>query len=123
MMNLLHVKSSIKKDDYVVILTGKDKNKTGKVLRVFPKLGKLTVEKLNLVTKHIKRSQQKPKGEIIKKEAPIHHSNVLLFCPKCNRGVRNGRKFIEVSSSSGESEKKQKKVRFCRRCQEILDSI
>jgi large subunit ribosomal protein L24 len=95
----------VKKGDTVQVITGKDKGQTGKVITVLPKEGKVVVEKVNMVSRHVKARKQGDEGGIIQKEAPLYASKVMLFCPKCNRGVRSGRK-VEGD----------KKVRVCKRC-------
>lgn len=101
----------VKVSDTVSIITGKDKGKTGKVTRVYKKSGKVTVEKVNIRTKHIKKSQS-AQGEKITFEAPINASNVQVVCPHCNKKVRVAYKV----------EKGQKKQRICRKCNESLDT-
>ena len=98
-------KMNVKKGDTVQVITGKDKGQTGKVISVLPKEGKVVVEKVNIVSRHVKARKQGDESGIIQKEAPLYVSKVMLFCPKCNRGVRSGRK-IEGD----------KKVRVCKRC-------
>ena len=98
-------KMNVKKGDTVQVITGKDKGQTGKVISVLPKEGKVVVEKVNMVSRHVKARKQGDESGIIQKEAPLYVSKVMLFCPKCNRGVRSGRK-IEGD----------KKVRVCKRC-------
>lgn len=100
----------IRKNDQVVVGVGKDSGKRGRVLRVFPDKNKALVERVNLVKKHARPTQDNPKGGIVEKEAPIALSNLMLYCPRCNRGTRVGYKFLE----SGD------KTRICRRCQEVL---
>ena len=78
-------KMSIKKDDVVVVLSGKDKGKQGKVLEVQPKAGKVIVEKVNVVSRHTKPRKQGDQGGILKKEAPIYACKVQRVCPKCNK--------------------------------------
>ena len=78
-------KMSIKKDDVVVVLSGKDKGKQGKVLEVQPKAGKVIVEKVNVVSRHTKPRKQSDQGGILKKEAPIYACKVQRVCPKCNK--------------------------------------
>lgn len=101
---------SIKKGDLVVVIAGGDNGKKGKVLHVFPKSGRAIVEGLRLVKRHMRRRAQDEPGGIIEKESPIHISNLMLFCRRCNMGSRIGRKEIK----GGE------KVRFCRRCGEVI---
>ncbi len=98
-------KMNVKKGDTVQVITGKDKGQTGKVITVLPKEGKVVVEKVNMVSRHVKARKQGDESGIIQKEAPLYASKVMLFCPKCNRGVRSGRKM------NGD-----KKVRVCKRC-------
>ena len=98
-------KMNVKKGDTVQVITGKDKGQTGKVITVIPKEGKVVVEKVNMVSRHVKARKQGDESGIIQKEAPMYASKVMLFCPKCNRGVRSGRK-VEGD----------KKVRVCKRC-------
>jgi len=98
-------KMNVKKGDTVQVITGKDKGQTGKVISVMPKEGKVVVEKVNMVSRHVKARKQGDESGIIQKEAPMYASKVMLFCPKCNRGVRSGRK-VEGD----------KKVRVCKRC-------
>jgi len=102
-------KFSIRKGDMVEIIAGREKGKTGKVLQVVRGSNRIVVEKMNLVKRHTRPTQKSPQGGIIEKEAALNYSNVLLFCPKCNRGVRVGRKV------SGE-----KKLRICKKCGESI---
>ena len=102
-MNKLH----IKKDDTVIVLTGKDKNKTGKVLKVFIKEQRALVEGVNMVSKSAKPSAKNPQGGIIKQEAPIHISNLSLIDPKSGKATRvaikhEGKNVIRVAKKSGE---------------------
>ena len=97
---------SIKKDDVVVVLSGKDKGKQGKVLEVQPKAGKVIVEKVNVVSRHTKPRKQGDQGGILKKEAPIYACKVQRVCPKCNKPTRHAHKLLEGG----------KKVRVCKKC-------
>jgi large subunit ribosomal protein L24 len=101
----------IKKDDFVKIIAGKDRGKQGRVLRAFPKEGRLTVERLNMIKRHTRPTQQMQQGGIIEQEGKIHISNVMLVCTRCERGVRVGHRRLEDGV----------KVRVCRRCGEVLD--
>lgn len=101
---------SIKKGDTVQVITGKEKGKTGKVLTIIRDKNRIIVEKLNMLKKH-QRPDMHGKGGIVEKEGSIHISNVRLLCNKCNTGVRIGYKTLEDG----------KKVRVCRKCNEILD--
>ena len=96
---------SIRKDDTVIVLSGKDKGKKGKVLSVLPKESKVIVEKVNIVSRHTKPRKQGEEGGILKKEAPIYACKVQKVCPKCNKPTRIGHK-VEGG----------KKVRVCKKC-------
>ena len=87
-------KMSIKKGDLVVVLSGKDKGKQGKVLTAMPKSGKVVVEKVNMVSRHTKPRQQGEQGGIIQKEAPLYACKVQRVCPKCNKPTRPAHKFL-----------------------------
>lgn len=104
-METIKANLAICKGDMVQIIAGKEKGKTGKVLRVFPDGGRIVVEKLNLIKRHTRPTQKNPQGGILEKEAPLSYSNVLLLCAKCNRGVRVSRK-----TENG------KKLRVCKKC-------
>lgn len=85
-------KLHIKKGDTVKIIAGNHKNKTGKVLTVYPLRSKATIEGINLLIHYVKPNQKKPKGGILKKEAPIHISNMMLIEPATKKPTRIGRK-------------------------------
>ncbi|MBQ3378297.1 MAG: 50S ribosomal protein L24 [Clostridia bacterium] len=106
MNNKVHVK----KGDTVKILSGKDKGKTGKVLRVIPADRKVVVDGINVATTHVRPKRQGERGGIIKKEIPLYASKVINICPKCNKPTRLGHKFLENG----------KKVRVCKHCGETL---
>ncbi len=103
-------KFHIRKNDKVMVVTGKEKGKIGTVLNMITKKERAIVEKLNIVKRHTKDGG-KSKGGIIEKEAPIHISNLMLVCGKCAEAARIGRKVLEDGS----------KVRSCKKCGEILD--
>lgn len=100
----------IKKNDIVKVLAGKDKGKTGKVIMVFPREGKMLVEGINFVKKHARRTQQDQQGGIISKESPIRISKASLLCKACNRPTRVGITKLGDGSVS----------RVCKRCSEII---
>lgn len=101
----------IRKNDSVMVIGGKERGKTGKVLRVLPGKEAVIIERLNMVKRHTKpRGPQQP-GGIVEKEAAIHASNIMILCDKCNAPVRIGRKIL----ADGQ------KIRICRRCNEALD--
>jgi len=100
-------KLNLKKGDYVVVISGEDKGKKGRILRAFPSTGRVIVEKVNMIKKHAKPSQRNPQGGIINKEAPIMASKVMLFNEKLNTvskpviQIREGRR-IRVCKKSGD---------------------
>ena len=100
----------VKRNDQVVVLSGKDRGKRGKILSVFPEQNRVTVEGLNLVKRHMKRSQINPQGAIVSRESPLPMDRVVPVCPRCNRGVRIGFK-VSPDGTKG---------RICRRCQESI---
>jgi len=97
---------SIRKDDTVVVLSGKDKGKQGKILAVDPKGGKVIVEGINMVSRHTKPRRQGEEGGIIKKEAPMYACKVMRVCPKCGKATRPAHKTLADG----------KKVRVCKKC-------
>jgi large subunit ribosomal protein L24 len=105
-------KIHVKKGDKVMVISGKDKNKKGKVLVVNPKTGKVIVEGVNIATKHTKARRQGEAGGIIKQETPIYASKVMYVCDKCGKPARVGKKILEDGT----------KVRFCKKCNEVIDN-
>lgn len=103
----------VKINDRIGVLTGKDKGKRGKVLFVDRKNMRLIVEGLNIVKKTRRPDQKNQKGGIIDIEAPIHISNVMVVCPKCDKAVKVKKKELEDG----------KRVRVCGKCGEILDKV
>ena len=103
----MHVKSG----DTVVVISGKDKGKTGKVMKVMPTENRLIIEGVNMITKHKKAAGPTQPGGILKYEGPIQASNVMFYCEKDKKGVRVG---YSVSTDG-------KKVRVCKKCGEVLD--
>jgi large subunit ribosomal protein L24 len=101
----------IKKNDTVKVIAGKDKGKSGKVLRLIPKKDRVIVEKVNMVKRHMKPSQQARQGGILEKESPIHISNLMLICSKCTDPTRVGYKVLDDN----------RKVRYCKKCEEVID--
>lgn len=120
------LKLSIRKNDMVQVIAGREKGKTGKVLLVNGKSGRVTIEKVNMLKRHVRPSQQNPQGGVLEKEAPIHYSNVLLFCPKCAKGVRHGHKMAEggqgTKKKKGATASKSKRIRVCKKCGESLEA-
>jgi large subunit ribosomal protein L24 len=103
-------KYKIKKNDTVMVVAGRDRGKTGKVMRVLPERGRVVIERLNIVKRHTKpRGAQSP-GGIVEKEAPLDISNVMIFCDRCNAPVRVGVKTADDGARN----------RVCRRCGEAI---
>jgi large subunit ribosomal protein L24 len=102
----------IKKDDKVKIVAGKDNGKIGKVLKVLRNKNRILVENINIVKRHTKPNAQTRQGGIIESEAPIHWSNVMLMCNKCIKPARIKMQRLDDG----------KKVRVCRKCNEIIDA-
>ncbi len=101
----------IKKNDTVKIISGEEKGKRGKVLTVYPEKNRLLVKELNIIKRHMKPSKKYSQGGIIEREAPIHRSNVMLICPKCDSRTRIGENILEDGT----------KVRVCKKCKEVMD--
>lgn len=100
----------IKKGDNVIVITGKDKGRKGKVLRVLPKEGKIVVENINRIIKHVRPKKQGEKGQRVEMSVPFNISNVKLICPKCGKPTRAGYRILDKN-----------KVRICKKCKEIVD--
>jgi len=104
-------KFHIKKNDTVKVIAGKEKGKTGKVLRVIPKKDRALVEKVNMIKRHMKPGPQSRQGGILEREAPMHVSNLMLICSKCTDPTRVGHRVLDDN----------RKVRFCKKCDEVID--
>lgn len=102
----------IKRGDLVEVISGKDKGKRGKVLKVIPRERKVIVEGVNMVKRHQRPIPQLREGGIIEREAPIYISKVMVVCPNCDRRTRVGFKVLENGD----------KVRYCKKCGEIIDT-
>ncbi|MES0371121.1 MAG: 50S ribosomal protein L24 [Mariprofundaceae bacterium] len=105
-----NIKSRIRRDDEVVVIAGRDKGARGKVIRVIAADNRVLVNKINMIKRHTRQTQDSA-GGIIEKEAPIAISNVQYYCSNCDGGVRLGAKELEDG----------RKVRTCRKCGEVLD--
>jgi large subunit ribosomal protein L24 len=103
----------IKVDDMVEVITGDDRGQRGRVLTVDHQAGKLVVEGVNLVYKHVRRSQRNPQGGRLSKEMPVRTSNVALICEKCNHAARVGKRY----------DKDGCKVRYCKKCGTVIGEI
>jgi large subunit ribosomal protein L24 len=102
----------IKKNDTVTVMTGKDRGKQGRVLKVLPENNRLIVEGVNFIKRHTKPNPQRQiKGGVIEREASLHASNVQLVCPECGKPTRLGKRIL------GDG----RKVRICRKCEGVVD--
>ena len=106
------LKLKIKKDDKVKVLTGKDKGKIGKVLKVVKKTNRVVVENINVVKVHQRPTQGNPQGGIVEKSMPVDISNLMIMCNSCVKPTRIGMKQLEGG----------KRVRVCKKCNEQIDS-
>jgi len=110
---LINNKINLKKGDNVLVISGEDKGKKGKIVGILPKKMQAIVEGVNFVKKHTKPTQKVPQGGVVKQEGSIHASNVRLICNKCNK----------PTSIKREKIKEGKKVRVCKKCGEIIDKV
>jgi large subunit ribosomal protein L24 len=101
----------VHREDTVLVLTGKDRGKKGRVIRVFPKEERVLVEKINMAKRHTRPTQQLPQGGIVEKELSLHVSNLQVVCPKCGKSTRVAHKRL----ANGQ------KNRICKKCGEIMD--
>jgi len=104
-------KMSVRRGDKVLVLSGKDKGKKGKVIATFPRLGRVKVEGVNIIKKHAKPTRKVPQGGIREMEAAFPASKVMVVCPACSKPTRVGKKILADG----------KRVRICRKCDESLD--
>jgi len=101
----------VKKGDKVVVIAGKDKGKSGKILTCLPKNNRVIVEGVNMITKHQKATRDMQQAGIIHQEGSINVSNVMIYCGKCKQGVRTEKKVLDNG----------KKVRVCKKCGEMFE--
>jgi large subunit ribosomal protein L24 len=104
------IKVHVRKNDSVMVISGKDKGKIGEVLAVYPKKGRVLVKDVSIVTKHQKPSKQNMQGGITHREAPINSSKVMLYCTKCKNVTRINSKILDDGT----------KVRVCKKCGETF---
>ena len=104
-------KNFLKVNDQVEVITGKDKGRVGKIIKVYKKSDKALVERINMIKRHTKARAAGQEGQIVDKEAPIHVSNLMLVCPKCTNTVRVARKTLDDGT----------KVRICKKCSESVE--
>ena len=109
MANKVHVKTG----DTVLVLSGKNKDKKGKILKVLPKEQKVVVEGVNIIKKHQKPRNNYQQGGIVKKEGAINSSKVMLICPRCNKPTKVAKEILDNGQKS----------RVCKKCKEIIDVI
>ncbi|BCL82468.1 50S ribosomal protein L24 [Ktedonobacteria bacterium brp13] len=109
-------KMNIKKGDTVVILTGKDRTKVGTVSRALPQTGKVIIEGLNIVKKHVKPQGQTRQGGVIEKAMPLNVSNVMLKCTECGEATRVSRERRVVGA-----DQKEHSVRVCKKCHKVIE--
>ncbi len=105
------MRSRIRKNDTVMVIAGKERGKTGKVLKVDSAAGRVVVEHLNMVKRHLKPQGTRGGGGIVEKEAPLHISRVMLMCERCNAPVRVGVRRTKDGAA----------IRVCKRCKEDID--
>jgi large subunit ribosomal protein L24 len=103
--------SRIRKNDTVMVITGREKGKTGKVLRVIREKNRVVIERLHMVKRHQKPRNQQGAGGVVEKEASVDLSNVMLMCDRCNAPARIGSRRLDDGSG----------IRTCRRCGEAID--
>ena len=101
----------IRKNDTVLVIAGKDRGKKGKVRSAYPKDGRLLIDGINFIKRHTRATRQIRQAGIIEREAPIHVSNVMLLCSRCNHPTRVGSQILTDG----------RKVRVCRSCGEVID--
>ncbi|MBW2057860.1 MAG: 50S ribosomal protein L24 [Deltaproteobacteria bacterium] len=104
-------KRRLKKNDLVMVIAGKEKGKSGRILQIFTKKDRAIVEKINFIKRHQRPAGQQRQGGIIEKEGSLHLSNLMLICESCNKPVRIGIKQLEDG----------KRARYCKKCGEMID--
>ncbi|MCG3119337.1 MAG: 50S ribosomal protein L24 [bacterium] len=105
----------IRKDDMVVVISGDDRPKKGKVLKIFPEKNRVIVEGVNMIKRHMRPTQRNPQGGIIEKEGPVNVSNVMLVCPKCSTPTR-----VNFQIRSTEGKASRQRTRICKNCGEMI---
>ena len=108
----MRLASPVKKNDNVIVVTGRDRGKRGRVLRVLPDKTRLIIEGVNFIKRHTKANPQKNvKGGIVEREASVHASNVQIVCPECGKPTRAGHRRLDDGT----------RVRICRKCEGVID--
>lgn len=105
-------KTSLRVNDQVEVITGKDKGRVGKILRIDKQANKAVVERINMIKRHTKPTDATQSGQIVEKEAPVNISNLMLVCPECAKTVRIGKKILEDGT----------KVRICKSCDATIET-
>ena len=105
-------KTSLRVNDQVEVMTGKDKGRVGKILRIDKQANRVVVERINMIKRHTKPTDATQSGQIVEREAPVHISNLMLVCPECAKTVRIGKKILEDGT----------KVRFCKSCDATIET-
>ncbi len=101
----------IKKSDKVIVISGKEKGKQGRILSIMPKKNRVIIERVNMIKRHMKPSRQYSQGGIIEKEGALHISKIMLVCPRCQKPSRISNHILDDG----------RKVRLCKRCKEVID--
>jgi len=101
----------LKKGDLVILISGNEKGKSGRILQVFPDEERIIIEKVKIIKRHMRPTSEFPQGGIMEKEAPVYISKVMFLCPKCGQPCRLGKKVLEEGI----------KVRYCKKCREVVD--
>lgn len=109
---MAHGKTYLKKNDQVEVITGKDKGRVGKILRLIPNKDRAVVERINMIKRHKKPNQMNQQGQIVETEASIHVSNLQLICPECTKTGRIGKRTLADGT----------KIRFCKSCGESIEN-
>ncbi len=107
-----HGKVRLRVNDQVEVITGKDRGRVGKILKIDSKNERVTVERINMIKRHMKPVDAQRPGQIVEREASVHISNLMLICPECTKTVRTGKKILEDGGS----------VRVCKACGATLTS-
>jgi large subunit ribosomal protein L24 len=105
----------VRKSDNVIVIAGNYVGKNGKILKVYPEKARVIVEGVNIIKRHTRPSQKNPQGGIVQKEAPIHISNVMVVCPKCNTPSRLGHAVVTDATTG-----KHRLTRVCKNCGEMF---
>ncbi len=109
---MLQGRTKLRINDQVEVIAGKDKGRVGKILKINSNTDKAVVERINMITKHMKPTDSSQPGQILEKEAPINISNLMLICPECAKTVRIGKTILEDGS----------KVRICKNCSATIET-